>query len=33
MLLSSCKTALTDFSGFWVEKKRENDRIIIKKKW
>ena len=31
MLLSSCGTDLTDFSGFWVEKERENDRVIIKK--
>lgn len=31
LMLLSCGTDLTDFSGFWVEKERENDRVIIKK--
>jgi len=31
LMLLSCGTDLTDFSGFWVEKEKENDRVIIKK--
>jgi hypothetical protein len=31
LMLSSCVNNLTDFSGFWIEKEKENDRVIIKK--
>lgn len=31
LILLSCKTSHVDYTGFWVEKERENEIVIIKK--